>query len=74
MKTCACCGKSYANKPQGGMEDELGYFWNCSCNSTLFWPSQMALDMIAPKTDISDLSDNTLELETLQGDALEDLG
>ncbi len=42
-KTCKCCGKIYETIPATAelfsTGDQLnGYYFNCSCKSTLFWP------------------------------------
>ncbi len=38
-KKCGC-GKSHHMIPEDAKEGEWGYFWNCECNSTLFWPNE----------------------------------
>jgi hypothetical protein len=41
MKACNCCGIKYSEKPENAelALDALpmGYYYNCSCGSTLVW-------------------------------------
>lgn len=36
-KTCSC-GNYFETVPTDNIKDEQGYWWNCSCKSTLFYP------------------------------------
>lgn len=38
MKTCNCCNKEYSEMPKDAKENEDGFWFNCECKSTLFWP------------------------------------
>lgn len=35
-KVCNCCGKIHTHIPVDAKSNEMGHFWNCSCDSTLF--------------------------------------
>lgn len=38
-KVCSC-GKPHNVIPEYALEDENGYWWNCVCTSTLFYPKE----------------------------------
>ncbi len=59
MKTCSC-GKTFDVLPGNTIKNELGYWFNCDCNSTLFIPSiEVIKKQLAKHPDIAHLSITT---------------
>lgn len=36
MKICKNCGKGHPQRPSEAKKNELGWWWDCTCGSTLF--------------------------------------
>lgn len=40
-KKCNCCQKVHESVPSGAREsEEMGWFWECDCKSTMFVPNE----------------------------------
>ena len=37
LKQCAQCQKIWRRVPAVAIQNEMGYWWNCNCDTTMFW-------------------------------------